>query len=344
MLNKYFILSADCKLVDGPTRSIIYDLTRASYNFIPNILHDILTEDYTLSIGAVIQKYGEENKAYIIEYFEFLLGKEYIYLTPNSEEHLRFPKISTDWTSPYKITNAIIDYKDKAHPIKSIIEQFEDLGSVHLEVRFFSEECLSEIAKLAEAVAGSRIQSISLLMPNSKQINLEDLLNENRRIKQVTIYNAPKSSKDYINTIEIIQTTQCFTSEKCCGVINKINFTINTNFFNESTHFNTCLNRKIAVDADGNIKNCPSMKKSFGKIEETSFEEVLKEDAFKKNWNIRKSQIDTCKVCEFRNMCLDCRAYLKDPSDIYSKPLKCTYDPYSGEWKERVVKKQKAQS
>ena len=31
-------------------------------------------------------------------------------------------------------------------------------------------------------------------------------------------------------------------------------------------------------------------------------------------------------------MCIDCRAYIDNPSDIYSAPLKCGYDPYSLTW------------
>jgi len=31
---------------------------------------------------------------------------------------------------------------------------------------------------------------------------------------------------------------------------------------------------------------------------------------------------------------MDCRVYLEQPSNIYSKPLKCGYDPYSATWQE----------
>ena len=40
------------------------------------------------------------------------------------------------------------------------------------------------------------------------------------------------------------------------------------------------------------------------------------------------------KDCEFRYICTDCRAYVEDPEDILSKPLKCGYNPYTGEWSE----------
>lgn len=40
------------------------------------------------------------------------------------------------------------------------------------------------------------------------------------------------------------------------------------------------------------------------------------------------AQIDTCKLCEFRYMCHDCRIYITDKDNIFSKPLKCSYDIY----------------
>lgn len=81
-------------------------------------------------------------------------------------------------------------------------------------------------------------------------------------------------------------------------------------------------------------KNCPSMKESYGNIKDTTLIEALEKPGFKKYWNITKDQINVCKDCEFRYICTDCRAYLEDPDDIYSKPLKCGYNPYTCEWEE----------
>jgi hypothetical protein len=56
--------------------------------------------------------------------------------------------------------------------------------------------------------------------------------------------------------------------------------------------------------------------------------EALEKPGFKKD------QIEVCKDCEFRYICTGCRAYLEDPEDIHSKPLKCGYNPYTCEWEE----------
>jgi len=123
-------------------------------------------------------------------------------------------------------------------------------------------------------------------------------------------------------------------SPNCCGSIEKDLFTSNIKFFTESLHHNSCFNRKISIDAEGNIKNCPSMAESFGNIRDTTLAEAIEKPGFKKYWNINKDQIAVCKDCEFRYICTDCRAYVEDPSDILSKPLKCGYNPYTGEWSE----------
>ena len=130
----------------------------------------------------------------------------------------------------------------------------------------------------------------------------------------------------------LVYFTKNLKNSKSCGIINKWYFTINIKSFSEAQHHNTCLNRKISIDADGNIKNCPSMKESYGNIKDTTLEEALNKPGFRKYWNIKKDDITKCKDCEFRYICTDCRAYLEDPDDIYSAPLKCGYDPYTGKW------------
>ena len=76
------------------------------------------------------------------------------------------------------------------------------------------------------------------------------------------------------------------------------------------------------------------MKESFGNIKETNLSDLINKQGFKKYWDIKKDDIAICKDCEFRHICTDCRAYIEDPQDIYSKPLKCGYNPYTNEWQE----------
>ena len=122
-----------------------------------------------------------------------------------------------------------------------------------------------------------------------------------------------------------------------CGEISKELFSINIPVFMESLKHNTCLNRKVSIDIDGNIKNCPSMKNSFGNIKYDKIEDVIKTIEFKKNWFIHKDLIDICKDCEFRRVCTDCRGFVEEPNNQLSKPLKCGYSPKTNEWEDWSV-------
>lgn len=333
-MNNYFILHADCKLVDGYNRSIIYDLTRESFSFIPNALYEILSEDFELTIQQITTKYGEEHKTIILEYFDFLIEKEYLYFTEDPEERSSFPAISTQYESPYVVTNVIIDYDAKVHPINLIVAQLEMLGSVHLQLRFYSKKLLNQLDTILETTVDSRIKSIELVMPEEKSIEMDLLLENHLRIQSVILHTSQQNEVQTINGIDIQKTKTSLSSAKCCGQIQMGNFSINLPFFNETAHYNNCLNKKIAIDTNGNIKNCPSMKLSYGNIEEVSLKKVAENAIFQELWSIDKASIETCKGCEFRNMCLDCRAYIEDPKDIYSKPLKCGYDPKTNKWED----------
>ena len=111
-----------------------------------------------------------------------------------------------------------------------------------------------------------------------------------------------------------------------------INFCCNPNFYSEGQRFNTCLNRKIAVSNSGEIKNCPSMNNGYGNIKDHSLSEVVEKKEYRRYWEINKNDIDVCRDCEFRYVCQDCRAFITDSSNLFSKPSKCNYDPYKGTW------------
>ena len=74
------------------------------------------------------------------------------------------------------------------------------------------------------------------------------------------------------------------------------------------------------------------MKQSFGHILKTNLNDVVNNSKFKKLWTINKDKIDVCQDCEYRYICTDCRAYIKDSNDIYSQPAKCNYNPYIAKW------------
>ncbi|WP_293871606.1 grasp-with-spasm system SPASM domain peptide maturase [Flavobacterium sp.] len=339
MEHSNFILFADCISVKGFNRSIICDTKNNTYHFIPNGLFDILENYNGNTIEKIKNAFENEYDEIIDEYFEFLITNKLIFFNSNPD---LFPKISTDWNSPSAITNIIVDYDEVIHDFKKLMPQFEDLKCSHVQLRFYKNIGVNYIYDIVENLkkGKSRIVSIDFILPYYENFNLDEvnkILIDNSRIHSIIVFNSPydKRYSALGNKMGyLMMVKRNVVNEKHCGIINDEYFYSNIKLFTESQHHNTCLNRKISIDKDGNIKNCPSMAESFGNIKDTTLEEGLNHPSFKKYWNITKDQIEVCKDCEFRHICTDCRAYIENPEDQYSKPLKCGYNPYTNVWEE----------
>ena len=71
-------------------------------------------------------------------------------------------------------------------------------------------------------------------------------------------------------------------------------------FYVEALTHNSCLNKKISIDKEGNTRNCLSMPESFGNINSTSLRKALENKNFKKYWDVNKDKIAGSRDCEFQ--------------------------------------------
>ncbi|GAA0713659.1 hypothetical protein GCM10009430_05700 [Aquimarina litoralis] len=335
-----FKLIANCIPVKGAKRSSICDLHRGSIQLIPNDLYKLIKEHEGNTIVEIKKKYDHKYDTIIDEYFEFLIDHEFVFFTTTPE---LFPKMSMNWYQPNTITNAIIDVgKQSDYDIHQALENLNELRCKHIEFRFFKKISLKEIKTIVAFLDDikSSIISIDFTIPFDNNFKIEtaqDFMYTYARVSSFRYYGSHENK--FIAPIDnrrgyIIITDTIINNEKCCGVIDSSLFSVNINTFTESQQFNSCLNRKISIDTNGHIKNCPSMMKSYGSIKAISLNEVVEQKEFKKYWNISKDKINVCKDCEFRHVCTDCRAYIEDPENLYSKPLKCGYDPYTNTWQD----------
>lgn len=328
----------NCIPVKGHTRSTICDIQRHEVKLIPNDLFTILTEHNGKSIKDIKAHYDETDHDVIDEYLSFLLENEYVFLTEHPEW---YPQLSMEWKHPSAITNAIADInRESSYNLKKFIIELNELGCVSLELRFFDLVNLTNLEELLTFMQShnSHINGIECYLKYSKfheSSHLMNLMNRFPRLMKLIVHNAHENrvinSKAHDQSY-LAYTTQVIDSASHCGVIHKDYFTVNLSSFTESMSHNSCLNRKISVDVNGNIKNCPSMSKSYGHIDSTSLKEVIEKSSIKTYWNMSKDTISVCKDCEFRHICTDCRAYVENVNDERSKPLKCGYDPYTGTW------------
>jgi SPASM domain peptide maturase of grasp-with-spasm system len=261
-----------------------------------------------------------------------------------------FNQLSNKWNNPSKITNVLIELdEDLNKHLWSIFPQLHNFNCTslkfHLSDKFVRP--LAFVNKLLSFLRDSRSSIVgvefTLKDPSTYSIEkIKQIFQDHPRLKVMAFYasNIDEVIKPSESSNEslLIKSTMASFSAKRCGSISKETFTLNQPTYNESRSHNSCLNRKISIDSNGDIRNCPSMSESYGNIKDTTLEEAINKPGFKKYWNITKDDIEICKDCEFRYVCTDCRAYtertkFEDDIDL-SKPLKCGYNPYTNEWAE----------
>lgn len=326
-----FKLFSCCIPVKGFLRAIIYDVQRNHYLFVPNEFCDLLENSSNILVPTQDSNGLAEN---IVTY---LLQNEFGFQCTDEEVKL-FPQMNLEYESFYDFDSIIFDLNaNYINALKNFTDKNERLLVNVIQIRLFFEPTISQLNEIVKTFSKLNFCSIELVMPFTLQISqseLEQLTRNFIKITTMSIFSSPFLKSLAYNQCSINFLQENVTNEQDCGKIDESLFCCNLQNFCESQNFNTCLNNKVSIDINGNIKNCPSCTQSFGNVEKVSIKEAMKHDDFKKLWEISKDRIDICKDCEFRHMCTDCRVYIKDPNNIYSQPTKCTYNPHIAKWKD----------
>ncbi|WP_343681488.1 grasp-with-spasm system SPASM domain peptide maturase [Chryseobacterium arthrosphaerae] len=338
---KYFNIFSNILIAKGATRILISDLQRNSSDLYPLEFFDVIEELKNNSIEDILKDYDEESQQIIHEYINLLLEKEYGFITDGNWDK-NFLPLSLKYHEPSQVSNIFIEL-DSLSVLDTIKHSIDNLGIQHLIIYSAKELLLKEIQEIDYKFQDSTLTGIEIYCPFHSTITSEGIneLNNNlSRIYRVVFYNCtktPVSLTDPLNFDVIFSPESIQIS--ACGKVDLKYFNTNLSKITEALHHNSCLHKKIGIDIEGNIRNCPLMQENFGNIHQISLEEALDKQGLKKYWNLTKDHIESCKDCEFRYVCTDCRAYTERTSynqeglDV-SKPLKCGYDPYTGIWED----------
>ena len=338
-MKKYFKLFPHCIPVKGAKRSIICNLHEGYYSFITNDLYDILKANSTLNINDLVKDFGEENQNTIEEYLNMLLDSKYLFELIDKDAERYFPKFNLEFDTPSLIDNAIVDVNKKnIIGTVELTKELDELGCHAILFRVIGPVEQQELENLLSPPELSSIEHIDFLISDCKnvsKINFNPLFKQYLRLNSVVIYAAKKKSVKKILTEDgaqigcIVETNETFNLCQHCPSITPKDFIINPLHFSESINYNNCLNKKITIDVDGNIKNCPSFKNTFANHSDINLKDfVTTNSSFKELWKINKDLISVCQDCEFRYICSDCRSTIGK----YQKPLNCNYNPYNASW------------
>lgn len=334
---KYLNLLSTVIITKGKYRSCLIDTESKHYCVIPSPLTDFFNENYFIKISNVYDSLDSDSKIIFKDYISFLINNGFAII---SNKVIKFRKHNLEkYETPHQISNIIFDiddyfsYKERLSSINS-----SSIGS--MQIRIFIKSTTLFIEKLLTFIISKGFNNIELIINHNDSLNpkiYKEFYLKYKVLARIIVMNYNANINILNGKVFGVKTK--LKNIQQCGIISKSLFCTNINSIQLSNSHNSCLYKKISIDAKGEIKNCPSMPQSFGNINDTNLDDIIKDLEFKKYWNITKDEIDICKDCEFRYICTDCRAYTernnisKEALDL-SKPLKCGYDPYTGKWEE----------
>ncbi|MCI3937518.1 grasp-with-spasm system SPASM domain peptide maturase [Chryseobacterium aahli] len=339
----YIKLFESVKITKGFHRSIIYDSNSGVLKFIPNALYDLLI-DGSQNYLSLKKELDVESAKILQQYIDFIISNKLGIIIHSIKELNRFKNSDNKIDKPNNLNYLIIDLDNLDILRGKITQQITQNKIKFIQIRLgrlFDDKEIFELFSLLKWFNDTYINEISIVFAYTLEIFnfIKNGKIDSEKYLQFIMHSSDENIHINYGSIEIIKIKDEIKIPISCGSVKLENMNSSRSFYYESIHCNSCLNKKIAIDTNGNIRNCPSMPQSFGNIKDTTLEEALDHKDFKKYWNLTKDKIEVCKDCEFRYICTDCRAYTerthedKEGLDI-SKPLKCGYNPYIGEWEE----------
>lgn len=320
-------LATNCVMTRGYNRTLLADLLLFEWWAIPHYIADLLEKR---EFSKLKKKHGD--------FYTLLKDKNIIVSIPKEDLPL-FPTFDLKYVSPSLIEHALIDWDENYSKYDLIhsLKELESVGCRNLSLRFYTDFDVMIIEKLFDRIFKSTIEATDITIPFDTLVKhfdfFESLKKSNGRFKELIAHSCPNTLPVHFEKIDwIIATKEKISDCTSCGKISPLYFCLNMPHYTLTKNYNNCLYKKLGIDIHGNIKNCPSSKQSFGLINEQDLMDTVLSDEFQKLGLINKDQIEICSDCEFRSICSDCRIYTENEGDIYSKPIKCSYNPYISKW------------
>ncbi|MDX9694379.1 MAG: hypothetical protein RBT49_01170 [Bacteroidales bacterium] len=309
--NEYFSLFPNYIPIKGKHKCILADINNGEYFKIPELVFEVLNINIinSYNLNQLNRHFNNKYEDGIKGYFDyFVKNKIGFYLKTNWQP----AKISYEYKSPFKATNAIIEVENlNKYCITTLIKDLINLGCHEIEIRIINYNTLISILDILKKFQCDMVRSFYLnyLQENGKENlkiekDIEKEIISNLKINQIKIFNSNNNTNT--NNNKILHIAQSFFED-----YGQTGLIINPSYFYESQNFNASLNQKIVVDKEGNIKNYLNHKRTFGNVNNIIISDILFNSDFTKIWHISNDKIEICKECQYRYFCLNFSEILK---------------------------------
>lgn len=302
-------------LTKGRFCAAIFDIEQNSYTNIPLSWYKIINDE--LHGDIELCNLDKKTKKVV----DFLIKNNLVIL---SDFKLNFISIDKKWDIPFEFHTLIIDATSFQSFIRMIDVMPNRRISMFTQIRLFYITAINEIKCIIENLVRKKYYNIEIITNKHSEAHLyeyKSLLSQYPyHLSKLVIMGA------YNKTINerLILNKEYMEDDKICGKMGVDLLSINIETYKKYYRGNTCLWKKISIDKNGYIKNCPSMKFTYGTIFTTDIMSVLSNQTYKNYSELSREKIEVCNNCELRIFCIDCRAFTLH-NKRYGVPSKCYY-------------------
>ena len=188
----YLLIFTNIFFIKGYHRTMVLDFLKDDWAFISNEYFEIIKELKKKKISEVEKAIDYDSRAYFYEFIDFLLKEDYAVITDSLTS---FPEIVEEWSTPYKITNSVIDINEKTrHDYAKIADELQKLGCQFIELRSYKKKTdFSELQNMLQDFQRKDFRNIHLIIRYDKEIShlLQFLIKDNSNLS-VTVYASPE--------------------------------------------------------------------------------------------------------------------------------------------------------
>lgn len=275
---------------------------------------------------------------------QFIGGEPFLYHGPNGETLLDLVLAAKQYgfSSVEIFTNATLITPEKASRIKELgasvaVSLYSDVAEVHDGITRLPgshAKTMKALGMLKELGVPTRVE---VVLMRSNQHTLESTLalrKERGWGERTPDPLRPKGRGDDASLQPDFEKLVQY------GLLLEPNFVASREMVAHYASGHSCLMGKIAITEAGDVLPCIfTRNRSLGNVlVSRALAPILRGPALREVWGATKDQVMVCRDCEYRYVCFDCRplseAAAAGKADYLHAPYpRCTYNPYTGEWR-----------
>ena len=254
------------------------------------------------------------------EMISFLVDNNFAIITSFKPSFLGYN--FENYNIPFYFETLIVDSSSEKNVLETLSYLPSQRLSRYIQFRFFFECNELFIRNVLQIAIRKGYFNIEFVFNYDRKENINaysKIIAENMfYVSRIVIMN----SRDQFINEQLILNEKKLVDSQMCGLIDETLLCVNLDTYAKYVLGNNCLWKKIAIDIDGNIKNCPSMDFTYGNIKNTDLISVLTNTRYLFFSGLRRIHIMECCKCHLAAFCIDCRGNLPI-CRIFEKPIKC---------------------